>query len=386
MVVKGIAFCADADMDELARQVRADFADYDRLQRRTVTAAQRLGEHLALAKKRVGHGRWLGWLAEVGVPVQTAQRCMRLAAEGKNVNLTHLSSDLTVTAALQLIAEERRAVSGGRMIADVVAPLPANHQVFEGDCREVLPTLPAGSVQCVVTSVPYWRQRDYGHPSQIGIEPTPEEWVEGLVDVFRQVRRVCDEHAVLWLNVGDKYQASGYGWQVLGNRRDWKTRTALGMNGPTLGYKRRDLTMAPWRLAEALRSDGWYLRQVVIWAKDTAAEPVRPLRPSISHEYVFLFTVSEESRLQDPGEDWWATSVWWIPAEASDEHPATMPRELARRCIVSSTGTGDVVADPFAGIATTASVASELGRSSLSIELVPEFVQRGRAHLSEQVA
>jgi site-specific DNA-methyltransferase (cytosine-N4-specific) len=272
------------------------------------------------------------------------------------------------------------------MVADVLAPLPAEHQVLEGDCREVLPTLPSASAHCVVTSVPYWRQRDYGHPSQIGLEATPQEWAAQLAAVFREVKRVLDDRGVLWLNVGDKFQASGYGWQVIGNRRDWQTRTALGLSRPTPGYKARDLTLAPVLLAQALIADGWYLRQILIWDKDMATEPVRRTRPSTSHEYVLLFTVGEESRLDNPGEAWWSESVWTIPVEPSDEHPATMPRELARRCIVASTGTGDVVLDPFAGILTTASVAAEVRRSSTSIELVGDFVTRGRAHLQEKVA
>ena len=276
------------------------------------------------------------------------------------------------------------------MVADVLAPLPAQHQVLEGDCQEVLPTLPSGSLQCVVTSVPYWRQRDYGHPAQIGMEDTPEAWLASLVDVFREVRRVCDERAALWLNVGDKYQGSGYGWEgrsaVGGRHRHWRGRTGLGLPRATRGYKARDLTLAPLLLAEALRADGWYLRQVVIWAKQRPNEPVRPIRPSVSHEYVLLLGTGESSRVDNPGEDWWATSVWWVPPEPSEEHPATMPRELARRCIISSTQTGDVVFDPFLGIGTTASVALELGRGSLGIELVPEYAQRARAHLLEGVA
>jgi site-specific DNA-methyltransferase (cytosine-N4-specific) len=294
--------------------------------------------------------------------------------------------DISTRAALRAALDYQRTVAGGRMVADVLAPLPAEHQVIEGDCREILPTLPSGSVQCVVTSVPYWRQRDYGHLSQIGLEPTPQEWAATLASVFHEVRRVVDERGVLWLNVGDKFQSSGYGWQVLGDRRDWQARTVLGLSRPTPGYKPRDLTFVPGLLLQALVADGWYLRQVVIWNKGMATEPKRPKRPSTSHEYVLLFTANEESRLDDPGEDWWSESVWHIPVEPTDEHPATMPRELARRCIVSSTSTGDVVADPFAGICTTASVASEIGRSSLSIELVPEFAARGRAHLSEGVA
>ncbi len=305
------------------------------------------------------------------------------------VQVIEQGGDVTTVGVARAALDYARSVEGGRMVADVVAPLPSNHRVFEGDCREILAELPSASVHCVVTSVPYWRQRDYGHPAQIGVEPTPEQWVEDLAGVFKEVHRVADGRASLWLNVGDKWQGSGYGWGVVSRhsgesgRDEWHERSILGLAKPTRGYKRLDLTLAPKLLADRLRQDGWYLRQTIIWDKGVAIEPKRPNRPSTSHEYVFLFTASEDSRVEDPGEDWWTESVWHIKAEPSDEHPARMPDELVRRCLIASTRTGDDVLDPFAGVMTTARVARSIGRSSTSIELVHDFVERGRAHLLE---
>lgn len=149
-----------------------------------------------------------------------------------------------------------------------------------GDCRDALPMLPDNSVQCIVTSPPYWgAQRDYGHPGQIGMEKTPEEFVAVLVAIFREVRRVLRDDGVLWLNLGDSYAASGKGGggkMMLARGHQWGHRAHLkGWRSPPPGYKEKDLVGVPWMTAQALRGDGWTLRRDVVWNKGSATEPTR---------------------------------------------------------------------------------------------------------------
>src|SRR5690606_28083797 len=152
--------------------------------------------------------------------------------------------------------------------------------ILQGDVIETLRTLPDGFVHTCVTSPPYWGLRDYGVPGQIGLEETPEEYVEKMGEVFREVRRVLRDDGTLWLNLGDSYANSNAG----GNRR-------MSLKS-TKGLKPKDLVGIPWRVAFALQSDGWYLRSDIIWAKPNAMpESVRD-RPTKAHEYIFLMSKS----------------------------------------------------------------------------------------------
>jgi len=159
--------------------------------------------------------------------------------------------------------------------------------LYCGDALTVLKMLPDESVQCVVTSPPYWRQRDYGGAQQIGIEPTPELYIAGLVAVFREVRRVLREDGTLWLNLGDKWASGGHGGGGSCGEAWAHAKDAKGWRSPPAGYKDKDLVGLPWMAAFALRADGWFLRQCNVWAKpNPMPESVRD-RSTISHEYVF---------------------------------------------------------------------------------------------------
>ncbi len=174
-------------------------------------------------------------------------------------------------------------------------------RIITGDCRDMLATLPDASVHCCVTSPPYFGLRDYGHAGQMGLEPTPDEYVAGMVEVFREVRRVLRDDATLWLNIGDSYAANGPRTNGNGNsggigRPEQTTmmNKALGMNLPALhhGCKQKDLIGIPWMLAFALRADGWYLRQDIIWSKpNPMPESVRD-RCTKAHEYIFMLSKS----------------------------------------------------------------------------------------------
>lgn len=300
--------------------------------------------------------------------------------------------------------------------------------VLVGDCRERLRELPAESVQCVVTSPPYWQLRDYGAEGQLGLEPTPQAFVAALVDVFREVRRVLRRDGTCWVNMGDTYtgaRCGSLGGSSLTSQTaqiaSRKARHALalrdGSNRKRAGaVPDKSLVGTPWRFALAMQDDGWVLRSDIIWHKpNPMPESVRD-RPTRAHEYVFLFsrgqryyydaaaiaepllhpadstaedaarafsrrratvpTVRQERAMLDAPTPTTknARSVWSIPTTPSGfEHFAAFPRSLARRCIAAGSGPNDVVLDPFAGTGTTAEVALRMGRGAIAIELSPEY-------------
>ena len=239
---------------------------------------------------------------------------------------------------------------------------------YFADCRAVLPTIAANSVQACVTSPPYWAQRDYGTKGQIGIEKTPEEYVAKLVDVFREVRRVLRADGTLWLNLGDTFinaKGRAHGSEAKQRAR----RFGLRPNDVMVpGYKRKDLVGVPWMVAFALRADGWYLRSDIIWAKpDATPDPVRD-RPQRSHEIVFLLSKS----VRYAARDFTDKSVWTIPVNRRrGVQTGTFPDELPSRCIASGSLPGDTVLDPFAGSLTVNRVAQSMGRRGICITLPP---------------
>ena len=177
-------------------------------------------------------------------------------------------------------------------------------KILIGDCREVLKTLPDASVNCCVTSPPYWGLRDYGHAGQIGMEKTPGEFVENMVEVFREVRRVLTDDGTLWLNLGDSYASGkgtcfnpGGGESSLGKDRKEAGAHPLDRgNKSTLaavGLKPKDLVGIPWRVAFALQADGWWLRSDIVWAKPNPMPESVTDRPTKSHEYLFLLAKSD---------------------------------------------------------------------------------------------
>jgi DNA modification methylase len=165
-----------------------------------------------------------------------------------------------------------------------------------GDCRESMRTLPAESVQCCVSSPPYWGLRDYGHDGQLGLEPTPDAYVASMVAVFREVRRVLRPDGTLWLNLGDSYASTTSGTGARGGsfaaeRSQWQG--AASRRDLPMGCKPKDLVGIPWRVAFALQADGWYLRSDIIWAKPNPMPESVTDRPTKSHEYLFLLSRSE---------------------------------------------------------------------------------------------
>lgn len=305
-------------------------------------------------------------------------------------------------------------------------------RILEGDCRDVLRTMPEASAHCCVTSPPYFGLRDYGVDGQMGLEPTPDEYIAGMVAVFSEVRRVLRDDGTLWLNIGDSYATNGGpGWQgkngQRSDRRFTGTRNTVGMREQARtafdGYKPKDLVGIPWMLAFALRADGWYLRQDIVWSKpNPMPESVRD-RCTKSHEYLFLLSKSpryyfDSDAIAEAAEsagkpvkmaDGWDTgagghgsfhrggrekgastgalqsdtrnkrSVWHIATHPFKEaHFATFPPALVEPCILAGCPVGGMVLDPFGGAGTTGLVADRLQRSAILIELNAEYAAIAR--------
>lgn len=167
-------------------------------------------------------------------------------------------------------------------------------RILRGDCMDVLKTLPDESVHCIVSSPPYWRQRDYGMAGQLGLESTPEEYIDRLTAIFAECRRILRPEGTCWVNLGDKWASGGNcgGGGFMADRGPaWShAKDAKGWRSPPAGYKDKDLIGVPWMLAFAMRAEGWYLRQCNIWAKPNCMPESVTDRSTASHEYVFHFS------------------------------------------------------------------------------------------------
>src|SRR5207249_1518742 len=164
--------------------------------------------------------------------------------------------------------------------------------LLEGDVSEALPFLPDASVQCIITSPPYWGLRDYGIRGQIGLEPTLAAYLYKLTSIFTELRRILKPDGILWLNIGDGYTSGNRGWRAPDKKNPNRAMSVRPDNPP--GLKDKDLLGVPWRLAFALQADGWYLRSDIIWHKPNCQPESVKDRPTRSHEYVFLFSKSED--------------------------------------------------------------------------------------------
>jgi DNA modification methylase len=288
--------------------------------------------------------------------------------------------------------------------------------LYLGDCRESMRAMEPESVQCVVTSPPYWGLRDYGVDGQIGLEATPEEYVATMVDVFREVRRVLRDDGTVWLNLGDSYnnfRVSTNGQRV--HNREQRGKPP-GRRAVSRKLKEKDLVGIPWRVAFALQADGWWLRQDIIWAKPNPMPESVTDRCTKAHEYLFLLSKAaryyydaEAIKEPDSGQQHARTvyagagslepsgglrsahgnlwgdeskngqgrnkrSVWTVAtAPYAEAHFATFPPKLIEPCILAGSRAGDVVLDPFGGSGTTAGVALEHGRKAALCELSGEY-------------
>lgn len=257
-------------------------------------------------------------------------------------------------------------------------------QILMGDCREVLRSLPDESVHCVVTSPPYFGLRDYGHESQIGLEPTPHAFVAEMVEVFREVHRVLRNDGTLWLNLGDtannrrrirssSHQPSLNGFSEL----SWAEATKLGLTRLSINngdLKEKDMFGIPWMVAFALRADGWFLRQEIVWSKSFGKpEPAKDRLPN-RHEQIFLMSKTGNYYFDRAALPEYASgSVWDIAPVGSSDHGASFAVSVVEPCVLAGCPKGGTVLDPFGGSGTTGLVADRLQRNAVLIELNPEY-------------
>lgn len=314
--------------------------------------------------------------------------------------------------------------------------------IYSGDALAVLRQLNSESVQCCVTSPPYFQLRDYGVDGQIGLEDTPEEFIAKLVEVFHEVKRVLKPDGTLWVNIADSYAGSGKGRNTDGRHSDagGKNSKQSTNTGAVMGRlkktvtsedaKPKDLLGIPWMLAFALRADGWYLRSDILWKKTNPIPESVKDRPTRCHEYIFLLSKSRtyyydyEAVMEDAvgynkgnaksfrGGGAYTNNrsfdnsavverethgnvknktgkrnlrdVWSVATQGTKEaHFATFPEKLIEPCILAGTKAGDVVLDPFAGSGTTGIVAHRYGREFIGIELNEEYAELARRRISD---
>lgn len=263
--------------------------------------------------------------------------------------------------------------------------------VLHGDVRTLIKDIPENTFQCVVTSPPYWGVRDYGVDGQIGAEPEINDYIDDLVQVFSEVRRVLRPDGVFWLNIGNTYTSGGRTWR----QEDAKNK-ARGMSyrPPTPeGLKKKDLIGVAWMLAMACQKDGWYLRNDIIWNKPNCQPESVKDRLTVSHEYIFLMTKSErysfnQSAIREPRIDGKGTknkrTVWDVNTEPCPEaHFAVFPSELIKPCILAGSNENDLIFDPFYGAGTVGKVAKLTGRRCVGIELNGEYIQIANRRTSD---
>lgn len=311
------------------------------------------------------------------------------------------------------------------------------NKVFFGDCRESMAQMARDGVkvQMCVTSPPYYGLRDYGHDGQIGLEDSPEEFIENLVEVFSHVKELLNDDGSLWVNIGDSYAGSGKGRNPDGTvhvsallaKQGTSAGTVMGnvfANKVPSGCKPKDLIDIPWMLAFALRADGWYLRQDIIWHKPNPMPESVKDRCTKAHEYIFLLSKSPkyfydneaikepikgEIEIRDKNAEGYQAdyangdrfskgarvfganglankrSVWTVNTKGySGAHFAVFPTELIEPCILAGSKVGDTVLDPFFGSGTTGEVCQMLGRKWIGCELNQDYEPLQNQRTSQQ--
>lgn len=295
------------------------------------------------------------------------------------------------------------------------------NQFLQGDTKEVLKSLPDKCVNMCVTSPPYWALRTYNVDGQYGQESTPEEYVQNLVEVFSEVKRVLRDDGTLWLNLGDTYAGKGHQGDFIDPKYpNGRNGQKVALNNKVEGYKRKDMIGIPWMVAFALRSAGYYLRQDIIWHKpNTMPSPMKD-RCVTAHEYIFLLSkkdryyfdykaIQEDAVIDksigkqprqfgptnpigtlrnDVGNMFVDNgkrnkrSVWSVSVKPfADAHFATFPPKLIEPCILAGCPVDGIVLDPFMGSGTTAYVALKNGRNFVGVELNPDYIEMAKKRI-----
>jgi len=272
------------------------------------------------------------------------------------------------------------------------------NKIICGDALTVLREMPDNLADTCVTSPPYYGLRDYGITEQIGLEISPQAYVERLTDVFREVRRVLKPTGTMWLNIADSYAGSGKGaWNKPpadrpGSKQSYlyaRDNPAARMPKIWRGVKAKDMIGIPWMLAFALREDGWYLRSDVIWQKPNVMPESVTDRPTQSYEHVFLLSKSpqyyyDHAAIMEPAIDKRnRRDIWTIPTKSfKGAHFATYPVALAALCIIAGSPENGIVLDPFAGSGTTGVAALQSSREYICIDLNPDYCVLAKSRVS----
>jgi DNA modification methylase len=321
--------------------------------------------------------------------------------------------------------------SNGEMKADV-PPSFSHHptrsgppfqpdSLVQGNVLDVLSEMPTQSVQCVVTSPPYWGVRVYadeqvtqwpdGQAVSFGHERWPEDYVRHSLFILRMLRRVVKEDGVVWWNVGDTYMTrshvrpgSGERLDALEGRRrkeSWRDYPVRRYSAGHPYLKDKDLTLIPFQVALGAQRLGWWVRAVIVWSKDnTLPEPAKD-RPTTSHEYILMLSQTrfykyrmEQSR-EEAVSEWTMAdlapglrhprTVWSFPTSSGGGHVAAFPIELPTRCILAATDVEDLVFDPFAGAGTTLVAAKRLGRRYFGCDISPTYVAEAERAVAASV-
>lgn len=312
-------------------------------------------------------------------------------------------------------------------------------RVLNGDALTILKTMPDESVNCCVTSPPYYALRDYGVDGQIGREETPSLYVARLTEIFREVRRVLTHDGTFWLNIADTYAGKGNQGTALNPKYpNGRTGQIVALNSKAEGCKAKDMIGIPWLLAFSLRDDGWYLRSDIIWMKANPMPESAKDRPSRCYEHIFLLTKSKKyfydadaiaepvaettirrikggrstkSKHGEPIPGQSAVQKINLPREAGaytdadiplfrnkrdvwqintypyhGGHFAAFPPKLAETCILAGCSAGDIVLDPFIGSGTTGVAAKQLGRHYIGIELNPNYCTLAKKRIEGEQA
>lgn len=253
--------------------------------------------------------------------------------------------------------------------------------VYHGDSRNVLSPLDDDSINCAVTSPPYYWLRDYGVAGQIGLEGTVEEYVDSLAAVMDEVKRVLRRDGLLFLNLGDTYysgKGESQGKDRKSNKRRFGLRAVDKSGGLGIGLQRKSIIGIPWRVAIEMCRRGWVLRSTIIWHREKCLPEAAHDRPSRSYEYVFMFAKERkyyfnrqplvDQRIEE--------DMWTIPARPGATNgldTAPYPDELVRRCLQVGCPRGGIVLDPFVGSGTTLRVALSMNYSAIGVDLKREF-------------
>lgn len=264
-------------------------------------------------------------------------------------------------------------------------------EVFVGDARQVSEIIEPNSVQCVITSPPYWGQRCYGAVDEIGGETTIDEYLDNLSQVFLSIRDLLKDDGTVWLIIGDAYTAGHRKYRDSDKKHEHRGMS-IRPKTPS-GLKPKDLIGLAWRVAFRLQNDGWYLRSESIWHKTNPLPESVKDRPHQAHEHIFLFSKKTKYKFDwnalrsfdneklRPSRSVWSTSV----NTGLSEHAAPFPLDLIRPCLIASTSEGDVVLDPFAGSGSVGVVCKESKRNFVGIELIDQYATLARARLGKRL-